>query len=83
MKTRRVFSLCVAWQGVLIMLLSFCWFVLRSVVLSIGLTFGYRVIAKKGKPASVKAGGRPINVTGNADTCGHARTGGSENVRIG
>jgi uncharacterized Zn-binding protein involved in type VI secretion len=33
--------------------------------------------------ASVKAGGRPINVTGNADTCGHARTGGSENVRIG
>ena len=33
--------------------------------------------------ASVKAGGRPINVTGNPDTCGHARTGGSENVRIG
>ncbi len=33
--------------------------------------------------ASVKAGGRPINVTGNADTCGHARTGGSKNVRIG
>jgi len=33
--------------------------------------------------ASVKAGGRPINVAGNADTCGHARTGGSENVKIG
>jgi len=36
-----------------------------------------------GGVASVKAGGRPINVTGNADTCGHARTGGSENVNIG
>jgi uncharacterized Zn-binding protein involved in type VI secretion len=36
-----------------------------------------------GGVASVKAGGRPINVAGNPDTCGHARTGGSENVRIG
>lgn len=33
--------------------------------------------------ASVRAGGIPINVTGNPDTCGHARTGGSENVNIG
>ena len=36
-----------------------------------------------GGVGSVKAGGRPINVTGNADTCGHVRTGGSENVKIG
>lgn len=32
---------------------------------------------------SVKAGGIPINVDGNADTCGHARTAGSNNVRAG
>ena len=32
---------------------------------------------------SVRAGGTPVNVTGNADTCGHARTGGSNNVRAG
>jgi uncharacterized Zn-binding protein involved in type VI secretion len=31
---------------------------------------------------NVRVGNRPINVTGNADTCGHARTGGSENVRV-
>ncbi len=36
-----------------------------------------------GGVASVTADGRPINVAGNADTCGHARTGGSENVKIG
>lgn len=32
--------------------------------------------------SSVKAGGIPINVTGNADTCGHPRAGGSGDVRI-
>jgi len=32
---------------------------------------------------SVMAGGSPINVAGNADTCGHARTGGSSNVSAG
>lgn len=32
---------------------------------------------------SVKAGGIPINVTGNPDTCGHPRVGGSPDVRIG
>ena len=32
---------------------------------------------------TVKAGGINIVVTGNADTCGHARAGGSGDVRIG
>jgi uncharacterized Zn-binding protein involved in type VI secretion len=32
---------------------------------------------------NVRAGGIPINITGNPDTCGHPRVGGSENVRIG
>lgn len=32
---------------------------------------------------SVKAGGIAIVVTGAADTCGHARSGGSGDVRIG
>jgi uncharacterized Zn-binding protein involved in type VI secretion len=36
-----------------------------------------------GGVSSVRAGGIPINVTGNADTCGHARTGGSSNVSVG
>ncbi len=36
-----------------------------------------------GGVSSVRAGGSPINVAGNADTCGHARTGGSSNVRAG
>jgi uncharacterized Zn-binding protein involved in type VI secretion len=36
-----------------------------------------------GGSATVRAGGVPINVTGNADTCGHARAGGSGDVRIG
>jgi uncharacterized Zn-binding protein involved in type VI secretion len=36
-----------------------------------------------GGVSSVRAGGIPINVTGNADTCGHARTGGSSNVSAG
>jgi hypothetical protein len=31
---------------------------------------------------TVRVSNRPINVNGNPDTCGHARTGGSENVRI-
>lgn len=36
-----------------------------------------------GGVSSVRAGGIPINVTGNADTCGHARTGGSSDVSAG
>jgi uncharacterized Zn-binding protein involved in type VI secretion len=32
---------------------------------------------------TVRVNNRPINVNGNPDTCGHARTGGSENVRAG
>jgi uncharacterized Zn-binding protein involved in type VI secretion len=36
-----------------------------------------------GGVGSVKAGGVSIIVTGSVDTCGHARSGGSENVRIG
>lgn len=36
-----------------------------------------------GGVGSVKAGGKPINVTGNADTCGHTRVGGSPDVRAG
>jgi hypothetical protein len=36
-----------------------------------------------GGVASVRAGGSPVVVTGNADTCGHARAGGSSNVRAG
>lgn len=36
-----------------------------------------------GGVASVRAGGVPINVTGNADGCGHVRQGGSPNVRAG
>ena len=36
-----------------------------------------------GGVGSVRAGGAPVNVAGNADTCGHARTGGSSNVSAG
>lgn len=36
-----------------------------------------------GGVGSVRAGGSPVNVAGNADTCGHARTGGSSNVSAG
>lgn len=36
-----------------------------------------------GGVGSVMAGGSPVNVAGNADTCGHARTGGSSNVSAG
>jgi uncharacterized Zn-binding protein involved in type VI secretion len=32
---------------------------------------------------SVRAGGSPINVKGNKDTCGHTRVGGSKDVFIG
>lgn len=32
---------------------------------------------------SVRADGQPIVVTGDADTCGHARVGGSSNVSAG
>ena len=36
-----------------------------------------------GGVASVRAGGKSVVVTGNADTCGHARVGGSPNVFVG
>ena len=36
-----------------------------------------------GGVASVRAGGQPIVVTGNSDTCGHPRVGGSGDVRVG
>ena len=34
-----------------------------------------------GGSATVRAGGQPIIRTGDTDTCGHARVGGSPNVR--
>lgn len=36
-----------------------------------------------GGVGSVRAGGSPIVVTGNSDSCGHARVGGSGDVRAG
>jgi uncharacterized Zn-binding protein involved in type VI secretion len=36
-----------------------------------------------GGVASVRAGGNPVVVTGDADSCGHARVGGSTNVFVG
>lgn len=39
--------------------------------------------ATAGGIGSVRAANTPINVTGNADTCGHARQGGSDTVRAG
>lgn len=36
-----------------------------------------------GGVGSVRAANTPINVDGNADTCGHARQGGSGTVRAG
>lgn len=36
-----------------------------------------------GGVSSVKAGNQPVVVTGDNDTCGHPRTGGSDNVRAG
>ena len=33
--------------------------------------------------SSVRVEGQPISVAGNADTCGHTRTGGSSDVRAG
>lgn len=36
-----------------------------------------------GGVATVRAGGIAINVNGNSDTCGHARTAGSSDVRVG
>jgi uncharacterized Zn-binding protein involved in type VI secretion len=32
---------------------------------------------------TVRAGGQPVVVTGDADSCGHPRVGGSDNVRAG
>jgi uncharacterized Zn-binding protein involved in type VI secretion len=32
---------------------------------------------------TVRAGGQPVVVTSNADSCGHPRSGGSNNVRAG
>lgn len=39
--------------------------------------------ATAGGNSSVRAGGNPIVTTGDADTCGHPRAGGSPDVRIG
>jgi uncharacterized Zn-binding protein involved in type VI secretion len=39
--------------------------------------------ATAGGNGTVRAGGIPIVTTGCADTCGHARTGGSSDVRVG
>jgi uncharacterized Zn-binding protein involved in type VI secretion len=39
--------------------------------------------ATAGGNSSVRAGGKPVIVTGDADTCGHARAGGSGDVRAG
>lgn len=39
--------------------------------------------ATAGGNSSVRAGGKPIVATGDADTCGHARAGGSPDVRVG
>lgn len=36
-----------------------------------------------GGVSTVTAGGQPVVVTGNNDTCGHPRVGGSDNVRAG
>lgn len=36
-----------------------------------------------GGSGSVRAGGIPIAVTGAGDTCGHSRSGGSPDVKIG
>ena len=36
-----------------------------------------------GGVGSVRAGGQPVVVTGDADSCGHARVGGSGDVRAG
>jgi len=36
-----------------------------------------------GGVSSVRAGGQPVVVTGDADSCGHARVGGSGDVRAG
>ena len=33
--------------------------------------------------SSVKAGGKSVILTGDVDTCGHARAGGSDNVKVG
>jgi uncharacterized Zn-binding protein involved in type VI secretion len=32
---------------------------------------------------SVRVNNKPVSMTGNKDTCGHARTGGSPDVRVG
>ena len=36
-----------------------------------------------GGSGTVRAGGKPIVLTGDVDTCGHPRTGGSPDVRAG
>ena len=37
----------------------------------------------KGSSSSVKAGGISVIVAGDVDTCGHSRSGGSSDVKIG
>ena len=39
--------------------------------------------ATAGGNSTVKVGGVPVVVTGSVDTCGHARVGGSSDVRAG
>ena len=34
-----------------------------------------------GGSSSVRVNGRPVSLTGNSDTCGHGRSGGSPNVK--
>ena len=36
-----------------------------------------------GGSGTVRAGGKPVVRTGDTDTCGHARTGGSPDVKVG
>jgi uncharacterized Zn-binding protein involved in type VI secretion len=36
-----------------------------------------------GGSKTVKVGGKPAVLTGDVDTCGHPRVGGSDNVRVG
>jgi uncharacterized Zn-binding protein involved in type VI secretion len=36
-----------------------------------------------GGVSTVRAGGQPVVVTGDADSCGHPRVGGSDDVRAG
>ena len=46
--------------------------------------YDHKSITTANGAGSVRAGNKPVNVTGNADSCkDHKRVGGSDNVRIG